>query len=163
MELFTPDIGLVIWMLVPFLVVFFVLAKYAWPAIMKGIEERGKFIDDSIQAANEANARLEGIKAEGDKLLAEAKAEQLRLLKEASDMHAQLIKEAKLQAGVEADRVRAEARAEIQREKEQAIRDIRKQVAELSLDIAEKVLRKNLDNKAAQMELIDKLLEESAN
>jgi F-type H+-transporting ATPase subunit b len=163
MELFTPDIGLVLWMLIPFSIVFFVLAKYAWPAIIKGIEERGKFIDDSIQAANEANARLEGIKAEGDQLLAEARAEQLRLLKEASDMHAQLIREAKQQAGVEADKVLAEARAEIQREKEQAVRDIRSQVAELSLDIAEKVLRKNLDNKAAQMELVDKLLEESVN
>ena len=163
MELFTPDIGLVLWMLIPFSIVFFVLAKYAWPAIMKGIEERGKFIDDSIQAANEANARLEGIIAEGDKMLAEAKVEQLRLLKEASDMQAQLIKEARQQAGVEADKVMAEARAEIQREKEQAIRDIRNQVAELSFDIAEKVLRKNLENKAAQMELIDKLLEESVN
>ena len=163
MELFTPDIGLVIWMLIPFLVVFYVLAKFAWPAIMKGIEERGKFIDDSIQAANEANARLEGIIAEGDQLLAEAKTEQLRLLKEASDIQAQLIKEAKVQAGVEADKVLADARAEIQREKEQAIRDIRNRVADLSLEIAEKVLRKNLENKAAQMELIDKLLEESVN
>ncbi len=163
MELFTPDIGLIIWMLIPFSIVFFVLAKYAWPAIMKGIEDRGKFIDDSIQAANEANARLDGIKAEGDKLMAEAKAEQLRLLKEASDMHAQLVKEAKLQAGIEADKVIAEARAEIQREKEQAVRDIRHQVAELSLDIAEKVLRENLGNRAAQMELINKLLEESSN
>ena len=163
MELFTPDIGLILWMLIPFLIVFYILAKYAWPAIMKGVEERGKFIDDSIRAANEANARLEGIMAEGDKLMAEAKAEQLRLLKDASDVHAQLIKEAKQQAGVEADKVIAEARAEIQREKEQALRDIRNQVAELSLDIAEKVLRKNLDNKAAQMELIDRLLEESVN
>jgi len=163
MELFTPDLGLVLWMLISFAVVFYVLAKFAWPAIMKGIEERGKFIDDSIQAANEANARLEGIIAEGDRMLAEARAEQLRLLKEASDMQAQLIKEAKLQAGVEADKVLAEARAGIQREKELAIREIRSQMVELSLDIAEKVLRKNLENKAAQMELIDKLLEESAN
>jgi F-type H+-transporting ATPase subunit b len=160
MELFTPEVGLLIWMLIPFLIVFAILAKFAWPVIIKGVDERAKFIDDSIQSAKEANEKLASIKSEGEAILAAAREEQLKLLKDAADIRDKLIKEAKQQAGVEADKVMQDAKVAIQKEKEDAIRDIRKQVAELSIDIAEKVLRKNLDNKPAQVELVDKLLDE---
>lgn len=161
MELFTPDIGLIFWMLIPFGIVFFVLAKYAWPVILKGVEKRASFIDESLQAANEANKRLEGIKEEGELILAQAKEEQLRLLKDGAEMREQILKEAKQQASVEAGKVIQEARLIIQKEKEDAVREVRAQVAELSIGIAEKILRKNLENKAAQMELVDKLIDEA--
>lgn len=160
MELFTPDIGLICWMIIPFGIVFFILAKYAWPVIIKGVEKRANFIDDSLKAAHEANEKLAGIKSEGEKILEDAKNEHMRILKEASDLRDQLIKDAKQQAGVEADKLIQEAKIAIQKEKEDAIRDVRKQVALLSIDVAEKVLRKNLENKPAQLELIDKLLDE---
>jgi ATP synthase, F0 subunit b len=162
MELFTPDIGLIIWMFVPFLIVFVILAKFAWPAIIKGVDERSRFIEDSIQTAKEANERLAGIKLEGDKILAEAKEEQLRLLKEAAVMREQLIKEAKQQAGLEADKVMNDAKMAIQKEKESAIREIKSRVAALSVDIAEKVIRRDLADESAQMELINKLLDEAS-
>ena len=161
MELFLPEFGLSFWMLITFLIVFFILAKFAWPAITKGIETRGKFIEDSIQSAKEANTRLAGIKEEGEQILADVKNEQLEMVKKAVAMKEQLIREAKEQAGLEADKILANARKAIQIEKEEAIRDVRRLVAELSLDIAEKVIRKNLEDKPAQMELIDKLLDES--
>ncbi len=161
MELFTPDIGLIIWMLIPFGVVFFVLAKYAWPVIIKGVDQRAAFIEDSLRAATEANDRLAGIKEESEKILALAKEEQLRLLKEGADMREQMIKEAKQQAAVEADKVIKEARMAIQKEKDDAIRDVRSQVAELSIGIAEKILRRNLENKEAQLELVNTLIDEA--
>jgi len=160
MELFTPELGLTVWMLVAFLVVFFVLAKFAWPFIIKGVDQRGQFIDDSIRSAKEANERLEGIKEESDKILLAAHEEQLRLLKDATEMRNQIIKEAKNQAEIEAEKVMKEARRAIQKEKDDAIRDIRNQVVELSIQIAEKAIRKNLENKPAQMELINQLLDE---
>ncbi len=163
MELFTPDIGLMVWMFLSFLIVFFVLAKYAWPAILKGVEERSKFIEDSIQTAKEANAQLAGIKVEGEKIKEQARHEQMLLLKEGADLREKLINEAKLQAEKEAQKVMDNARLQIQKEKEAAVRDIRKQVAELSIEIAEKIIRKNLDNRSAQLELIDKMLDEVTN
>ncbi len=163
MELFTPEVGLLFWMLIAFLFVFFVLAKYAWPSIIKGVDERGKFIDDSIESAKQANEQLAGIKVEGDRLIAEAREKQLQLLQEASDMRDELIREAKQQATVEAEKIKQSATAAIQREKTEAMKEIRTQVALLSVEIAEKVIRKNLDNKPAQMELIDQLLDEAKN
>ncbi len=161
MELFTPEIGLIFWMLIPFGLVFFVLAKFAWPIIMKGVEKRASFIDESLQSAKEANDRLAGIKQEGEQILAFAKEEQLRLLKDGADMRDQMIKEAKQQAAVEADKVILDARAAIRKEKEDAIRDVRAQVATLSIDIAEKILRKNFENKDVQLELVNKLIDEA--
>lgn len=161
MELFTPDIGLIFWMLIPFGIVFFVLARFAWPAILKGVDKRASFIEESLQSAKEANERLAGIKDESERLLAQAKEEQLRLLRGGADMREQMIKEAKQQAVVEADKIMQEARMTIRKEKEDAIREVRAQVAELSIGIAEKVLRRNLDNKESQMELVNKLIDEA--
>ncbi len=163
MELFTPQIGLLFWMLIAFLIVFFILSKYAWPAIIKGVDERGKFIDDSIKSAKQANEQLENIRMEGEKIMAEAREKQLSLIQEATSMRNDLIKEAKQQAEGEAAKIKQTALLEIQREKEVAMREIREQVAQLSVDIAEKILRKNLENKQAQTELINKLLEEVKN
>lgn len=163
MELFTPDLGLVFWMLVAFLVIFFILAKYAWPSIINGVDERSRFIDESIRSAKEANERLDGIKTEGERLIAEAREKQLVILQDASELRENMVKEAKKLAEQEGEKIREAARVAIQQEKEAALKEIRAQVAQLSIDIAEKVLRRNLDNKPAQMELIDKLLDEVKN
>jgi F-type H+-transporting ATPase subunit b len=161
MELFTPETGLICWMLVAFLIVFFVLAKYAWPFIIKGVEERKDFIDKSLEAAKVANERLEGIKEECDRLLSETHEEELRRLKNAGEMRNQIIAEAKAQAAAEAGKLIAEARTAIRKEKEMALRDIHREVVTLSIDIAEKILRKQLDDRPAQRELVNKLLEEA--
>lgn len=160
MELLTPDPGLLFWMLLCFGVVFFVLAKYGFPIIVKMIEERKKFIDQSLDNAVKANEQLAGIKQQGELILAEAREEQTRILKEANEMRARIISEAKESAGVEASKVMEEAKAALQKEKELAVREIHNQLAAFSLDIAEKVLRKNLEDKAAQTELVDKLIQE---
>lgn len=163
MSLLTPDTGLLFWMLISFGIVFFILAKFGFPIIIKMVEERKAYIDQSVQSAKEANEKLAGIKAQSDKILAETKEEQLRLLREATEMKNQIIKEAKQQAGIEADKVMEEARKAIQKEKDDAIKDIRNQVVDLSIQIAEKILRKDLEDKAAQKELINKLMKEAEN
>lgn len=161
MNLLTPDPGLLFWMLLCFGVVFFVLAKFAWPIIVKMIDERKAYIDQSLESAKQANERLAGIKQEGERILTEAREEQVRILKEANEMRAKLINDAKEQAITETTKIMEEAKAGIEREKELALRDVRTQIATLSIDIAEKVLRKNLENKPAQIELVDKLISEA--
>jgi F-type H+-transporting ATPase subunit b len=160
MSLLTPDPGLLFWMVLSFGAVFFVLAKYGFPIIVKMVDERKAFIDKALEAAKSANDRLAGIKEEGDRILNQTREEEIRILKEANEMRNRIIGEAKEQATIEAGKLIAEARNAIQKEKEMAIRDIRNQIATLSIDIAEKILRRNLDNQNAQRELVDKLIEE---
>ena len=163
MELLTPDPGLLFWMLVSFGIVFFVLAKFGFPVIVKMVEERKQYVETALDAAKEAKLQLENVKVEGAKILAEARSKEMQLLKDGADMRDKMVEDAKQLAQIETDKMIEDARILIRKEKENAINDIRKQVAVLSVEIAEKVLRKNLDNQPAQIELVDKLLNEVIN
>ena len=160
MSLLVPDSGLLFWMLLSFGVVFIILAKYGFPVIVKMVESRKDYIDQSLDAAKEANRQLSAIKSESEAILAKAHEEQTRILNEAAATRDRIIQEAKEQARMEGQKQLEEAKRQIAAEKEEAIRDIRRQVAVLSVDIAEKVLRKNLDKKQEQMAMIDRLLDE---
>ena len=163
MSLLTPDSGLLFWMLVSFGFVFFILAKFGFPIITKMVEDRKQYVENALAAAKEAKLQLENVKTEGAKILAEARSKEMQLLKDGADIRDKMVEDAKQLAQVEADKMIEEARILIRKEKENAIQDIKKQVALLSVEIAEKVLRKNLDNQTAQIELIDKLLDEVTN
>ena len=158
--LLKPDLGLLFWMLVSFGIVFFVLAKFGFPIIVKMVDERKAFIDKSLGAAKAANDRLAGIQEESERILKRTRDEEIRILKEAHEFRNKIIGEAKEQAAIEAGKLIAEAKMAIQKEKEMAIRDVHNRIADLSLNIAEKVLRKNLDNPPAQRDLVQKLIEE---
>jgi len=159
--LLKPDLGLLFWMLVSFGIVFFVLAKYGFPIIVKMVDERKAFIDKSLEAAKAANERLAGIQEESERILKQTHDEEMRILKDAQESRNKIIGEAKEQAAVEAGKLIEEAKTAIQKEKDSAIRDIQNQIADLSINIAEKVLRKNLDNPPAQRELVEKLIDEA--
>lgn len=156
----TPDLGLLFWMMLAFLVVFGILAKFGFPAITNMVEERKAYIDDSLRKAHEANEKLSNIQKEGEALLQEARERQAQLLKEAKQTHDAIVAKAESDARVEANKLLADAKAQIEAEKAAAIREIRSQVAELSVQVAEKVLRENLGNDKSQMELIDRILGE---
>ena len=159
-SILTPDLGLLFWMLLGFLVIFFVLAKYGFPAITNMVEERKKYIDESLKKAHEASERLENIKQEGESILQEAREKQAQILKEAAETREAIIQNAQDKARSEGARLISEAKAEIENEKQQAISDIRAQVADLSVQIAEKVLRDKLSSDAEQMKMIDRLLDD---
>ncbi len=156
----TPDLGLLFWMLLAFAVVFFVLAKYGFPAIIKMVEARKSYIDESLLKAHEASERLENIKQEGEALMQEARERQAQILKEAADTRDSIIEQAQKKAREEGARLLGEAKIAIEQEKRAAIADIREQVATLSVEIAEKVLRQNLKGDKAQMDLIERMLDE---
>ena len=160
MSLFTPDVGLIFWMLLSFGIVFFVLAKWGFPVITRMVDDRKRFIDQSLEAAREANAKLEGITAEGEALLAQAREEQRLILKDATNTRDRIIEEAREKARTEGALMLEEARQQIQHEKEMAIRDIRRQTAELAVEVAEKIMRTNLASERQQMDLVERLLDE---
>lgn len=161
MSILLPDFGLLFWMLVAFGVVFFILAKYGFPAITSMIDERKRFIDESLKSAREANERIANIKAEGEAILNSAREEQAKILREAAVTREQLIKEAHEKAEAEGNKMMQEAKRLIEQEKEDALRDIRNSVAELSLSIAEKILRKELSSDEAQQSYANKMVDEA--
>jgi F-type H+-transporting ATPase subunit b len=158
MDLFLPESGLVIWMLIAFLIVFAILAKAAWPVIMGGVEKRNAHIADSLQAAEEANNALAGIEQKKQETLAATQAEQVRIMKESQDLKNQVIEEAKVQARQEAEKIVAEARLKIEKEQAEAMAQIKNEVIALSVDIAEKLLQRELSDKQAQDDYVEQLL-----
>jgi F-type H+-transporting ATPase subunit b len=159
-SILTPDPGLLFWMLLAFLVVFWVLAKYGFPAIINMVDERNKYIDESLRKAHEAQERLANIEKEGESILQEAREKQAQILKEAAHTRDAIVEKAQEKARAEGARLMEEAKTAIEQEKKAAIADIRAQVAALSVDIAEKVLRTNLKDDKSQMDLIDRMLDE---
>ncbi len=158
MDLLIPSTGLLFWMSLTFLVVLFILWKFGFPVITSMVQERKAFIDDSLRQAREANERLANIQKEGESILQEAREKQAQILKEAAETRDAIVEKAQEKAREEGARLINDAKAEIEQEKKAAIADIRKQVAELSVEIAEKVLRQNLKGDKAQMDLIDRML-----
>lgn len=159
-SILTPDFGLLFWMLIAFLVVFGVLAKFGFPAIVNMVDNRKKYIDDSLRKAHEASERLDNIKQECESMLQETREKQAQILKEATATRDVIVEKAQEKAREEGSRLLGEAKAEIENEKQAAISDIRKQVVQLSVEIAEKVIRQNLSSDKAQMDLIDRMLDE---
>ena len=160
MSLITPDFGLLFWMTVVFLVVLFILWKYGFPVIVKMVDERKAFIDESLKKAHEANERLANIQKEGESILQEAREKQAQILREAAQTRDAIVEKAQDKARSEGARLLDEAKAAIEQEKKAAIADIRQQVATLSVEIAEKVLRANLKDNQSQMDLIDRMLDD---
>lgn len=160
MGLLTPDPGLLFWMVVVFGIVFFLLAKFGFPVIIKMVDDRKAYIDNSLKAAREANEQLANVKMEGEKILAQAHEEQARILKSATETRDRIIREAQEKARLEGDRLMEEMKKQIETEKESAIRDIRRQVALLSVGVAEKVMRTKLADEKEQTELISRLIDE---
>ncbi|MBR5076632.1 MAG: F0F1 ATP synthase subunit B [Bacteroidales bacterium] len=162
MSLITPDFGLLFWMVVIFGLVFFLLAKFGFPVITKAVQSRSDHIADSLKAADEAQARLEGMAAEQAKMIEETRLEQSRILKEASESRERIIAQAKEEAAAEAAKLLEHAKVEIAAERESAIRDIRRQVAMISVEVAEKIVRKELEGDEGQQGLIDRMVDEAA-
>ena len=161
MDLVTPGIGLIFWTTLFFLILLFVLGKFAWPAILTAIKARNESIKQALEAAEKAKKEMAKLQADNQKILAEAKAERDAMMKEAKQLKDKLIADAKEQASLEARKLVANARESIQAEKKAAINDLKNQVANLSLDIAEKILKKKLEDSKAQKALINTLIKEA--
>ncbi len=160
MELFTPDFGLIFWMFVSFGVLFLVLWRYAWPIILKGLDQRADLIDKGVEYAQNAKLQLDNAKEEADKYLAQARRQQADMLREADKMKNQIIEEARTEAQKEAQKVMDQAKVSIARQQKEAEQAFRDQVSDFALQIAEKVTKQNLSDDKAQTRLVDTLLDE---
>ena len=158
--LLTPAAGVVIWTTIAFLTVLFILRKFAWKPILKGLKDREESIDNALSAAERARNEMANLQADNERLLQEARVERDRILKEARDMRDTMVNEAKGKAQEEADRMITAAREAIANEKNRAVAELKNQVANLSIEIAEKLVRQNLSGDAANQELAEKLADD---
>jgi F-type H+-transporting ATPase subunit b len=158
MGLVTPDFGLLFWMLLTFLIVLYVLKKFAWKPILSSIKEREESIEDALKSAERAREEMANLQASNEKILASARQEKEELLKEARDIRQKIIDEAKDKASLEANKMIELAKIAINNEKASALEEMKQNIASMSIQIAEKILRKELADPKQQQELVDKYL-----
>lgn len=160
MELFTPDFGLVFWMFVSFAVLFLILWKFAWPAIMKGVDSRAELIDQGVLYAQQAKEQLDSAKLQAEKFEEQARARQAEIVREAEKMKSQIIEEARTEAAREAKKEMDSARVAIEQARKEAQQSFRNEVSAFAFDIAGRVVRNELADPKAQAKLVDSILDQ---
>lgn len=160
MDLLTPGTGLIFWQALTFLIVVFLLGRFAWKPILSALETREHSIEEALRSAEIAKEEMEKLQASNEKLLQEARIERDQIIKDAQAAAATIRDEAKVQAEESANKIMIDAKAEIEQQKNSAISEVKNLVADLSIDIAEKVLRKELADKKSQENLIKDYVKE---
>lgn len=158
MELVQPGIGLIFWMTIAFGLLLWILAKFAWKPIMKGLKEREDTIDEALNQANKAREEMKELKFSNEQLLKEAKEERDAILRDARKVKESIIEESKEKANEEANRILENAKDSIQYEKLAAIHEMKNELASLSIEIAEKILKEELSSKEKHQKLIERLI-----
>lgn len=159
MQLLTPGFGLIIWTLLAFLIVFFILKKFAWKPILNSMNEREKGIADSLATAERIKKEMSQMKSEHEALLVSAREERGQMLRDAKDTKDKIISEAKEQAKLETNKIIADAQSVIEQQKMAALTDLKNQVGILVVEVSEKILRRELNNKAEHEKYIKQLAE----
>jgi F-type H+-transporting ATPase subunit b len=159
--LIDPGLGLVFWMTITFILVLFILTKFAWKPILKALKERESSIEDALNSAQKAKLEIQKSQAENQRILEEARVERDKVLKEAQATATSIINQAKDKAGDEAAKQLENARLSIQSEKNAALTEIRNLVGNLSVDIAEKIVKKELQSDSSNQALVQQYLNEA--
>ncbi len=160
MELVQPGIGLIIWMTIAFSLLLWILAKFAWKPIMKGLKDREQTIEEALNTANKTREEMKELKFTNEQLLKEAKEERDLILRDARKVKESIIETARVKANDEADRIIENAKEAIKNEKLAAIHDMKNQLALLSIEIAEKIVKQELSGKDKHKEFIQRLIDE---
>lgn len=160
MDLLTPDLGLFVWNILAFLIVYFLLKKFAWKPILSSLKERETGIADSLATAEKIKAEMAMMKNENELLLAQAREERAQLLKEARETRDNIVNEAKERAKTEANKIIMDAQAAIEAQKMSALTEVKNQVGNLVIEVSEKILRRELSNRSEQENFIKQLSEE---
>ncbi len=160
MDLLTPELGLFVWTLLAFLIVFFILRKFAWKPILNSLHERETGIADSIAAAERVKKEMSQMQADNEKLMMEARAQSAQMLKEAKEMKDSIINKAKEETKVVADKMIADAQQQIQQQKMAALTEVKNEIGKLAVEVAEKVIRKQLATADSQNDYAQMLAEE---
>ncbi|HEX8331764.1 MAG TPA: F0F1 ATP synthase subunit B [Segetibacter sp.] len=159
MDLLIPSFGLIFWTLLVFLILLFILKKFAWKPILASLKERELGIAESLSTAEKVRGEMASLKSENESLLAQAREERAKMIKEAKDTSDKMINDAKDKAKKEFERIVAEAQGAIQQQRNAALTDVKNQMGKLVIEVSEKVLRRELSNRNEQENYIKDLAE----
>lgn len=158
MDLLLPHTGTIVWMTIAFLIVFFVLKRYAWKPILNALKAREDSIEEALLSAERARDDMEKLQADNEKIIAEARFERDKILKEAQTLKESIIEEARKNAENESDKIISKAKETIKNEKTAAVKEIKEQIVEFSVLVAEKIIQEKLEAGSERKELIEKYL-----
>lgn len=161
MDLVTPDIGLIFWTTLSFLILLFILGKFAWKPILNSVNDRETSILKALKEAENAREEMKNLTADNERILKDARIEREAMIKEARDIKVKMISDAKEEAKTTADAIISQAQEAIENEKKSAMADLKSQMASLSIEIAEKVIKEELSNKDKQLKLVEDMLNDS--
>lgn len=160
MDLVTPQLGLLVWPALSFLLLLLVLRKFAWKPILESVNERDQQIRQALDAATEAQEAMRRLQSDNDKLMAEARAQRDTMLAEAKKTRDHIVAEARSKAEEEGKRLLELARQDIANDRKAAMTEVRNLIANLSVDIAEKLLRKELEKTDSQQAYLRQQLDD---
>ena len=160
MQLLTPALGLIVWTLIAFLLAFFILKKFAWPAIIIALNEREKTIADALASAERVKKEMAQLQQENEALMAKAREERAQMLKEAKETRDRMVNEAKEQAKLEANKIMVDASQAIENQKMAALTEIKNQIGNMVVEISEKVIRRQVSAGGEQESYIRQLADD---
>lgn len=160
MELVTPNVGTIFWMMIVFGIVAFVLKRFAWKPILMALHEREDSIESALNAASEARKEMENLKAGNEELIAQARKEKEAMLRETMALKENILAEAREKAAAEMQQSVVAAKKQIENEKLKAINEMKKQMAEMSFMIAEKVIGREMADDENHRKLVEKLIDD---
>ena len=154
------DPGLFVWTIVTFLLLVFVLAKFAWKPLLKMLQDREDMVRSSLEDAEKAKSELERLNEESETIMAKARSEAQSILADGKAAAEKVKDDIIAKSKEQANKIREDAGNQIQVEKDKAISEIKKEVVNLTLSVAEKLIQKNLsdaDNKSLIEESLKKV------
>jgi F-type H+-transporting ATPase subunit b len=155
-----PHIGTIIWMTLIFLIVFFILTKYAWRPLLKALDERETSVAFALKSAEEAKKKLEKLEKDQQQIINQARAQKETLIREGIEQRDKIIAEAKDKTLIQTQKMVEDAHVQIRLEREAVFAEMKNQIAGLSVEIATKVVRAELEDKVRQQKLVKTLVDE---
>ena len=153
-SLITPEVGTILWTIITFVILAFLLRKFAWGPLLTTLEERERTIRESLDQAQRARAEAEEASRRHQEMLAQGRREVAALIEQGKRESEIVRAEILAQARKEAQDLVEQGKKQVQYEQKQAMEDLRRQVADLAIQAAERLISRSLDD-SKQRELVD--------
>lgn len=145
--LITPEVGTIFWTVVTFIILAFLLGRFAWKPLLQVLEERERTVRESLEEAQKARAEAEETLRRNQEMLAQARRETAAVIDQGRREAEALKGEIVTRARQESQDLIEQGRRQIQHEQKAAIETLRSQVADLAILAAERLISKSLDDK----------------
>jgi len=156
-----PDLGLILWTSLIFGLFWWILSKMAFKPMAEALKTREHTIQSSLDEAKKAKEEMASLKAENERILAEAREERAKMLREAKESGNKMISEAKDKAKLESNKIISEAKVEAGNQKMAALTEAKNTIGSMALDIAEQVVKKELKTNKDHVSFVKKLVKEA--